>query len=225
MTDPAAAPKRWELMFYGTIRVILVGFARIWFRLRARGLDRVPASGPFIIAPVHRSNLDFLLVLVTTRRRIRYLGKDSVFIGIFDPIFRALGAIPVTRGTADREALQTSIEVIRAGEPLVVFPEGTRQSGPVVQELFDGAAFIQSRTGAPILPIGIGGSEAAMPKGSKIIRPRRVRLVIGEPLTAPEVDGAKARRASIRARTAELHEVLQGLFDEAQIDAGTPNPR
>lgn len=224
MTDAITAPKRWELVFYACVRAVLVTFARVWFRLGARGLENVPRDEPFIIAPVHRSNLDFLLVLVTTRRRIRYLGKDSVFKGFFGTILRALGGIPVARGTADREALKTCIEVIEAGEPLVVFPEGTRQSGPVVEEFFDGAAFIQSRTGAPILPIGIGGSEAAMPKGSKMIRPRRIRLVVGETLPAPEVEGAKARRAAIRERTAELHGVIQDLFDEAQIDAGTPNP-
>lgn len=224
MTDAITAPKRWELVFYACVRAVLVTFARVWFRLGARGLENVPRDEPFIIAPVHRSNLDFLLVLITTRRRIRYLGKDSVFKGFFGTILRALGGIPVARGTADREALKTCIEVIEAGEPLVVFPEGTRQSGPVVEEFFDGAAFIQSRTGAPILPIGIGGSEAAMPKGSKMIRPRRIRLVVGETLPAPEVEGAKARRAAIRERTAELHGVIQDLFDEAQIDAGTPNP-
>lgn len=223
MTDHTAPPKRWELAFYAIVRAVLVTFARIWFRLGARGLQHVPDEGPFIIAPVHRSNLDFLLVLVTTRRRIRYLGKDSVFRGFFGRILRALGGIPVTRGTADREALQTCIEVIRAGEPLVVFPEGTRQTGPIVQEFFDGAAFIQSRTGAPILPVGIGGSESAMPKGAKMIRPQRIRLVIGEALPAPVVEGAKARRTAIRSRTAELHDIIQRLYDEAQIDAGTPN--
>jgi len=216
-------PKRWELVFYAVIRTILVAFARVWFRVRGRGHEHVPSEGPFVIAPVHRSNLDFLLVLIITRRRIRYLGKDSVFKGVFGTILKALGGIPVARGTADREALQACIEVIRGGEPLVVFPEGTRQSGPEVQELFDGAAFIQSRTSAPILPVGIGGSEAAMPKGAKFIKPHKVRLVIGEPLTAPEVEGAKARRAAIRSRTAELHEVIQGLFDQAQQEAGTPN--
>lgn len=225
MNGHTAPPKRWELVFYGIVRAVLVTFARIWFRLRARGVENVPQEGPFIIAPVHRSNLDFLLVLIMTRRRIRYLGKASVFHGFLGRILLALGGIPVTRGTADREALQSCIEVIQAGEPLVVFPEGTRQSGPVVQEFFDGAAFIQSRTGAPILPVGIGGSEAAMPKGAKMIRPHRIRLVVGEPLSAPVVEGAKARRTAIRARTAELHDVIQALFDRAQIDAGTPNER
>lgn len=221
--NDARPPKPWELIFYAVIRGILVGFARIWFRLSAEGKEHVPTEGAFILSPVHRSNIDFFLVLITTRRRIRYLSKDTIFVGVWDKIFTALGGIPVARGSADREALQTCVRVIQAGEPLVVFPEGTRQHGPEVQELFDGAAFIQSRTGVPIVPIGIGGSEAAMPKGAKFIKPRRVCLVVGPPLTAAEVDGPKARRAAVKARTAELHGVIQDLFDRAQVRAGTPN--
>ena len=221
--DHGRPPKRWELAFYAVVRAILVGFGRLWFRVSARGTEHVPTEGPFIIAPVHRSNLDFLLVLITTKRRIRFLAKDSLFTGMWAKIFLALGGIPVARGTADREALKTCVAVIEAGEPLVIFPEGTRQTGPVVQELFDGAAFVQSRTGAPILPVGIGGSEAAMPKGSKFIKPHKVRVVVGPVLAAPEVEGSKARRAAIRSTTAELYTVIQALFDEAQVEAGTPN--
>ncbi|MCU1496913.1 MAG: putative acyltransferase [Acidimicrobiales bacterium] len=216
-------PTKGELLFYAVIRVILLTFARVWFRVSAKGNEHVPKDGAFIFAPVHRSNIDFLLLLVCTDRRIRYLSKDTIFVGIWDRIFTALGAIPVTRGTADREALQSCITVLKAGEPVVIFPEGTRQSGPVVQELFDGAAFVQSRTGVPIVPVGIGGSEAAMPKGAKFIKPHNIRLVVGPPLPAPEADGPKARRAAVKARTAELHPIIQDLFDQAQVAAGTPN--
>ena len=214
-----------ELLFYRFIRFLLVSFARLWFRVSATGKEHVPTEGAFIFAPVHRSNIDFLLVLICTKRRIRYLAKDTIFKGFWDTIFTALGGIPVVRGTADREALTTCVAVVEAGEPLVIFPEGTRQLGPEVQELFDGAAFVQSRTGVPIIPVGIGGSEAAMPKGAKFIKPHKVRLMVGAPLLAIETEGPKARRAAIRARSQELHGVLQDLFDQAQVNAGTPNKR
>ncbi len=223
--NDARPPERWELAFYAVIRAILLSFARVWFRLSARGKEHVPTEGSFIFAPVHRSNIDFLLLLICTKRRIRYLSKDTIFKGVWDTIFTALGAIPVVRGTADREALKTCVTVANAGEPLVIFPEGSRQHGPEVQDLFDGAAFVQSRTGVPIVPVGIGGSEAAMPKGAKFIRPHKVRLVVGPPLLAPVADGPKARRVATKAQTAELYGILQELFDQAQVDAGTPNRR
>lgn len=214
-----------ELRFYAIVRAALLLLCRIWFRVRSTGTEHVPAEGPFILAPVHRSNLDFALVLVCTRRRMRYLAKDTLWKGggFWAKVFTALGGIPVARGTADREALRTCIEVLEAGEPLVIFPEGTRQHGPVVHPLFEGPAFVQSRTGVPIIPVGIGGSEAAMPKGSKMIWPKRAAVVVGPALEAPEADGPKARREAVHARTAELAEVLQALFDDAQQRAGTPN--
>ncbi|QXC62013.1 1-acyl-sn-glycerol-3-phosphate acyltransferase [Aquihabitans sp. G128] len=230
MSTPTGTPRndgrpatKGELRFYAAVKVVLVGFAKLWFRVSATGKEHVPKDGAFIFTPVHRSNIDFLLLLICTDKRIRYLSKDSIFVGVWDRIFTALGAIPVTRGTADREALQSCITVLQAGDPVVIFPEGTRQSGPVVQELFDGAAFVQSRTGVPIVPVGIGGSETAMPKGAKFIKPHKIRLVVGPALAAPEADGPKARRAAIKARTAELHPIIQDLFDQAQVAAGTPN--
>jgi 1-acyl-sn-glycerol-3-phosphate acyltransferase len=214
-----------ELRLYALVRALLVAACRLWLRVGASGREHVPVEGPFILAPVHRSNLDFALVLVCTRRRMRYLAKDTLWKGggFWARLFTALGGIPVARGSADREALRTCIEVLEAGEPLVIFPEGTRQHGPVVHPLFDGPAFVQSRTGVPIIPVGIGGSEAAMPKGSKVIWPKKTRVVVGPPLVATEAVGPKAKREAVRHRTAELATVLQDLFDRAQERAGTPN--
>ncbi len=224
-SEHARAGTKGELLFYAIIRALLLGACKLWFRVSAKGRPNVPEEGAFILAPVHRSNLDFALVLICTKRRMRYLAKDSLWKGqgFWAKVFTGLGGIPVNRGTADREALRTCIDVLNAGEPLVMFPEGTRQHGPVVEELFDGPAFVQSRTGVPIIPVGIGGSEGAMPKGSKIPKPKKVTVVIGPALEPSDAVGPKAKRAAIRDRTAELHTVVQALFDEAQASAGTPN--
>jgi len=129
-----------------------------------------------------------------------------------------MGAFPVRRGTADREALRQCMEVIREGEPLVLFPEGTRQSGPIVQPLFEGAAFVAGRTQVPIVPVGIGGSERAMPKGSKVIRPVKVVMVVGAPLDppAPATEGGRPSRRAVHEVTERLHAEIQALFDAAQ---------
>jgi 1-acyl-sn-glycerol-3-phosphate acyltransferase len=216
-------PGRGERLLYGVVRGALVAFARVWLRVEYRGLEHVPTDEPFILAPVHRSNIDFLLAAGCARRRQRFLAKDTLWVPVLGRLWSALGGIPVARGTADREALHACQAVIERGEPLVMFPEGTRQEGPVVEELFDGPAFVQARTGVPIVPVGIGGSDRAMPRGATYIRPAKVVVVIGEPLPAPPIEGAKARRASVRAQTAELKVRVQTLFDEAQRRAGTPN--
>ncbi|MCU0269071.1 MAG: 1-acyl-sn-glycerol-3-phosphate acyltransferase [Acidimicrobiales bacterium] len=199
--------------------------ARSYFRLRVYGHHNVPATGAYIISPIHRSNLDTPLVSAVTRRRIRYMGKESLWKSAFGAWFlTAMGGFPVDRATADRDALKACIEVLRRGEPLVMFPEGTRQFGPTVCPLFDGPAYVASRAQVPILPIGIGGTERAMGKGSKLPRPVRLTLVIGEPISPPPLkDGGRVSRNAVRELTGRLGEDIQVLFDEAQALAGHPN--
>jgi 1-acyl-sn-glycerol-3-phosphate acyltransferase len=222
--DPAAPPTPFRKGLYWFASLLLVGLAKLLFRIRVEGRHHLPTGEPFILAPVHRSNLDFGLVVSCVGvglPRMRYLAKDTLWKGAWGRLWTALGAIPVHRGTPDREALSACIAVLRAGESLVIFPEGTRQSGPDVQELFDGPAYVQARTGAPIVPVGIGGSEAAMPKGAKFVRPRQVVLTIGAPLPAPEKnDKGRVPRRAVREQTEVLHGILQDLFDDAQRAAG-----
>ncbi|MHB1923062.1 MAG: lysophospholipid acyltransferase family protein [Acidimicrobiales bacterium] len=209
-----------DLVFYRVARFLLVAVAcRLLFRLSVEGQENLPASGAFVVAPVHRSNLDTLYVGGISRRRLRFMGKDSLWKNpVTAFVFSALGGFPVHRGSADREALRKCMEVIQGGEPLVLFPEGTRQSGPVVESLFEGAAYVASRTGVPIVPVGIGGSERAMPKGSKLIHPVKVHLVIGRPIHPPS--GGRVPRSAVHDMTAALHKELQVLFDAAQARAG-----
>ena len=108
---------------------------------------------------------------------------------------------------------------------MVVFPEGTRQSGPLVQPLFDGAAYVAVKAGVPIIPVGIGGSEMVMPKGRKMIRPHKCVVVVGEPITVSVDAEGRVPRSAVRDVTAALAADLQRLFDEAQRLAGTPNER
>ena len=208
-------------LWYRSLRALVVGFCMLFWRLKVEGKENVPATGPFILAPVHRSNVDFAIVAAVTTRKMRYLAKDSLWKLGLGRIWESLGAIPVARGTADRIAMRQLEETLAAGDPVVMFPEGTRQSGPEVQPLFDGPAYVAARAGVPIVPVGIGGSERAMPKGSKMIRPVKITLVVGTPLH-PEAreDGARVPRRAVAELTASLKDEVQRLFDEAQALAG-----
>jgi 1-acyl-sn-glycerol-3-phosphate acyltransferase len=206
------------VILYRVVRALIVGFSRLYWRLSIEGREHIPAEGPFVLAPVHRSNVDFAIASTVTKRRMRFMGKDSLFKPKpFAAFITALGAYPVHRGAADREALRRTIEMIESGEPVVIFPEGTRQTGPEVQKLFEGAAYVATRTGVPIVPVGIGGSEKAMPKGSKMLHPTKVTVVIGPALhpKAPE-EGKRTSRRAIHELTEELHTEIQKLFDAAQ---------
>jgi 1-acyl-sn-glycerol-3-phosphate acyltransferase len=180
---------------------------------------------------VHRSYVDWLVVARVTRRRLRYIAKDSLWrskpLGSFIDL---LGAFPVHRGTADREAFHKCLEVLEAGEPLVLFPEGTRRNGAVVQPVLDGAAYLALRANAPIVPVGIGGSERRMPKGSAFPRPGRIYIVVGEPIDPAEWAGSKAAlrpggrvpRSATRALSSAVRWNVQVCFDKAQARLGIP---
>jgi 1-acyl-sn-glycerol-3-phosphate acyltransferase len=101
-----------------------------------------------------------------------------------------------------------------------MFPEGTRRSGPVVEDLHHGVAFLAARLGVPIVPIGIGGSETILARGRKIPRFNRVVVVVGEPIDPPVREpGASVRRGDVTALTQELAAAVQHLFDQAEASA------
>jgi cytidylate kinase len=192
-------------------RLIVVPLISKFFRVQYRGLEHIPTTGAFILAPSHRSNVDFILLPGLTKRRMRFLGKDSIWkYKVFGSFFDSLGGIPVRRGTTDRESMRICSAVLSQGEPLVIFPEGARKSGPTIEELFDGAAFLAAKHSVPIIPVGIGGSDRAMPKGAKFPRPVRLTVTVGAAIPAPE-----GGRSSIRATTASLRAEIQRLFDRS----------
>jgi 1-acyl-sn-glycerol-3-phosphate acyltransferase len=209
---------RFQLAFYAVARAAVAGWAYVFWRVRVKGRKNIPATGAFVLAPVHRSNIDTILMGCVTRRRLRYMGKDSLWKARWAAwLLTALGGFPVHRGTADREALRLGEEAIHSGEPLVIFPEGTRRSGTVVKDLFEGAAFIALRAGVPIIPVGIGGSEQAMPKGAKGVRPVKIGLVIGSPIEPPvRQPGGRGSRRQVHELTERLEVELQALMDEAE---------
>lgn len=206
-----------RVLYKGAWFIVMV-FCRTWCRMTVEGRENVPKHGAFLLAPTHRSIFDTPAASGVTSRRMRFMGADKYWKNkAFGRLLTVLGGFPVTRGTADREALKRCIAVLEGGEPLVLFPEGERKSGPLVQPLFDGAAYIAVKAGVPIVPVGIGGSERVMPKGAKFIRPSKVHVVVGKPLQVPsDVTAPKAQRDAARQLTSELHTELQRLFDTAQ---------
>lgn len=234
MTDPrpgddveiwTGQPSRGTRLSYAIVRGLFMVLFKLFGRVRVVGAEKIPAHGAFVLAPVHRSNIDFALTSLVTTRPMRYMGKDSIWKSkLLGRFVSMLGAFPVHRGSADRDALRACTDIVNGGSPLVMFPEGTRQRGPVVEELFDGTAYVAAKAGVPIVPMGIGGSEAMMPKGAKLPRPSKLVLLVGDPIPAPaRTEGGRMPRSAVGALTTELHAVLQDLFDEAQRLAGRPN--
>lgn len=217
---PLSRSSRW---FYRATRVVFMSFFAVWSRLSVDGEDHVPETGGFILAAGgHRSILDTPIVARTSSRTFRYMGAEKYFqVPGLSWFLRSAGGFPVQRDVTDRDALRLSQEVLESGEPLVIYPEGTRFSGSVVQPLQQGAVFLACRAQVPIVPVGLGGTERAWPIGGRFIRPSKVALVVGEPMFPPvPEDGKRVKRSAMKAYNDELHARLQELFDQAQARAG-----
>ncbi|MEO6470899.1 MAG: lysophospholipid acyltransferase family protein [Aeromicrobium sp.] len=161
---------------YWIVKLIMVPLFRSIFLMRVSGLENVPKTGPVVIAPNHKSFWDAFFLAAVLRRRVFYMGKSELFQGRKGRLLLTLGGFPVKRGESDAEATQTAIAILKRGDVLALFPEGTRVPDP--QSLGvpkRGAARFAIETGAPIIPTAITGTEKR-----KYPLPRRVQIAFGE---------------------------------------------
>ncbi len=179
-------------------------FAQAMSRISLEGaLDEIPRDGPLIIAANHASNLDAVVVgswlIPRLGRRIHWLGKRELFDWPIVGWVAANGGVhPVDRAAADVEAFRLARRILDEGHVLFVFPEGTRSPDGALQEARDGVAVLAMRTGAPIVPIGIGASDRVWPKGQRLPHPGgHVVVRVGRSfLPADELPPGTDRRAA-----------------------------
>jgi 1-acyl-sn-glycerol-3-phosphate acyltransferase len=207
---------------YRILRAIFESVMRAMFRPQVVGREHIPVTGPVILAPVHRSFADFGFAAFCSKRKLFFMTKDSMWKNKWlGQLLLYVGAFPVHRESADREALQRAEEILLRGQVLVLFPEGTRREGRAIEDLMEGATFLSARTGAPIVPIGIGGSDLAMPKGKAIPKPYTIQVVIGPAIPPPaRTGGGRVSRSKVHAATEELVGQLQAVYDEAKAKTG-----
>jgi len=176
---------------------------RVLFDYRIRGLENVPREGPLIVAINHASFADPLMIGAFFPRHITMMGKVELFRKpIFGLLVRMYGAFPVRRGEGDLQAVRRSLEVLRAGDALLLAPEGTRSKDGKLQRGKEGTALIALRTGAIILPVAIWGPKYLW-KNLARLRRTRVEMVIGEPFRL-ESPSRRPNRQQLRELTDEI---------------------
>jgi len=192
-----------------------VYFGAVTGGLESVGSENVPKTGPVIVAPIHVSHLDPPATgCAMPHRRLRFMAKEELFKGIFGKIIASLGAFPVHRGEGDTEAIRKSIDMLNQGEALLVHPEGTRGDGVHMLPINKGIGMLAKRTGAPVVPVGIIGSNIVMPRGKKKRRRHPITVVFGKPFTYAEIAAEYGDREVKEKFSEVLSERIRTLCNE-----------
>lgn len=171
------------------VRMLLIALTR-W---RVEGKDNVPRRGPLVIVSNHLSLIDPPLLGVSVPRTIRFMAKQELFDSFFARVVvQGYGAFPVRRGQLDRAAIRGALQALQDGQVLGMFPEGTRSRNGQLQPAELGASLIAARSGVPILPVGISGSERVNGIISILRRPQ-ITVNIGRPFALPSLGGGSGR--------------------------------
>ena len=193
---------------YWLVRSVLQPFFHVYFRMSRIGLEHVPPSGPVLLASNHRSFLDPFVIGMIARRPMYYVAKRELFANPFVAWWlNALGAFPVDRGAGDREAIETAKAILARGDAVLIFPEGSRTRPGTLGSPRRGVGRLALETGAPVVPVAIIGTEAVR-RGWRI-RPHKVRVRIGRPLTFPRVEAASPQLAAAVTDRIWPHVMLQ----------------
>ena len=207
---------------YHAIRWFAIFVFHLTSRIRLRGLYNVPRQGAFIIASNHLAWTDIPLVPLHFHRKVVYMAKEEYFSSKLAWLVRFLGAFPVKRGEADRQALRAAEQQLKKGNILVIFPEGTRSRTRTMATAHAGMGMIALRTGVPVVPVAIWGSENALKKlGAPITISYGQPMVLtpkGKKMTREDIDEATEK---VMRKIAEmLPPEYQGVYAEQQLKQG-----
>ena len=195
--------------YYYVTRLILKVWLRLFTRWQIKDKENVPSQGPLLVIANHVNYIDVPLLGVSLGRPVIFMAKKELFhfkwIGHF---IGGLGAFPVHRGQLSRKALHQANQVLADGQALVIFPEGRRSHSGPLQRAFPGSALIALRSGTPILPVAIIGTEKC--RGATwLLRRPQITVNIGHPFHLPTANGKLSK-----TELAELTNLIMGRIAE-----------
>jgi 1-acyl-sn-glycerol-3-phosphate acyltransferase len=202
-------------MIYWFMRALFIVFFRVLGHWEVRGHEHVPPEGSVLIAPNHLSFLDPPLIGCALRRPGWFMAKAELFhIPGFAWLIRGMHAYPVRRDRVDRAALKRTLEYLKEGQIVCVFPEGTRSATGELGPIELGIGMLALRSGAPIVPVGIRGTDRMLPRDAKWVRPAKIRVQFGPPLAVPPAPGGRVEREACQRVADRLRDALQEILDE-----------
>lgn len=209
-------------MLYWVIKGVLTPVLRGLYRIRLDGRDQVPQQGPVILAVNHRSFMDSIFLPLVIRRRVTFVAKAEYFDDKKTAwFFRGVGQIPIRRegGSASERALASATEVLEQGGVFGIYPEGTRTRDGYLHRGHTGVARLALRTGAPIVPVGMIGTDEIQPTDKKMPRVlRTLEIRFGSPISIDRYSGREHDRLALRQITDEVMFEIQQLSGYQYVD-------
>ncbi|MCP2165290.1 lysophospholipid acyltransferase family protein [Goodfellowiella coeruleoviolacea] len=213
-------------MFHGILKKGVAPVARAVYRPKVEGLDNLPAHGPVILASNHLSFADQLVISIVVPRKVSFLAKAEYFEGtgvrgaLSRWFFSSLGHIPVRRGSGRtaRDSLDTAAQVLAEGGIYAIFPEGTRSLDGRLHRGRTGVARTALETGAPVIPVGLIGTDKVQPVGKKLPRVKPVTVRFGAPLSFTRYQNMTATQPILRAITDEIMYAILELSGQEYVD-------
>ena len=179
------------MSFYSRSKIRFAWLIRALFRVKLIGAENEPEDGTFLICANHISEADPLILGACLKHNPRYMAKKELMkVPVIGKLITALGAYPIDRGGNDVAAIRKTVDFLKNGESVIMFPQGTRCRGvdPAETKFRNGCALIAARAGVPVLPIYIGT------KNFRVRLFRRVTVKVGKPISCDEITGAETGR-------------------------------
>ena len=221
-------------MLYGFMHTVVPPLAKTVWRPKVEGLENLPQHGPVIVASNHLSFADSMVIPIVAPRKVVFLAKSDYFTGtgvkgtLQRGWFEGMGMIPVDRSDtkAALASLDIALDVLRRGDAFGIYPEGTRSRDGRLYRGRTGVGHLALSSGAPVVPVGLHGTDELQPVGSTMLRLAKVTVRFGAPLTFEEYDGVPAGRArrevtdQVMAAIAALSgQELAGVYNERPPEA------
>jgi 1-acyl-sn-glycerol-3-phosphate acyltransferase len=207
----APKPRLWYRAMGQIVRCI----GLVFFRFKCQGAENLPLQGACLIASNHASFLDPPLIGCALRRReIHFVARKSLFdVWWLKPLISRLNAVPIDLGNADLTGVREALRLIKQGEALLVFPEGTRTHDGSLRKPLAGIGMFVARTGVPVLPVRIFGADKAWPRQRRFLRPAKITIAVGKPI-----------RFELTAEESRSRQTYQAISEEIMRRIGQLQP-
>ena len=182
------------------------------YRVHYTGRENIPASGGVLVVSNHQSHFDPPLVGIGSRRRMNYVARESLFsFPPFGWLLRSVGAIPINRDGLGLSGIKESLKLLKKGEMVLIFPEGTRTRDGEIGRFHAGFTTLAARSNAVILPVAIEGAFQAWPKTKKFPGLGKIRVHFGQPIPHAEIAGRDEQEllAEVHRRVCECQAILR----------------